>query len=266
MSKVILITGASSGIGKAIAMYLHAKKYVVYGTSRRPDKVEVPFKMVALDLLDVTSIESAVQTIISSEGKLDVLINNAGIGVMGPVEDIPTDEMRKGFETNLFGPLEVIKAVLPQMRSQKSGLIINITSLAGYSGLPFRGVYSASKSAFEIITESLNMEVKNFGIDVVSVAPGSFATNVAERRYYTPVLENSVYKEMYSKNLQVADAYVDSGLNPIIMAKEIEKIINAKNRKIHYKVAVFMEKLSVVLKRILPDTWYRKLIMNHYKL
>lgn len=267
MQKVVLITGASSGIGKSVATYLHNKNYKVYGTSRNPEKVkDVTFKMIALDVLDVTSIQMAIENILSSEERLDVLINNAGKGLMGATEDIPTDEIRKGFETNFFGVIEMMKAVLPQMRKQQSGLILNVTSIAGYSGLPFRGAYSSSKGALTTITESINMEVRQFGIRVSTVAPGSFATNIASGRYYTPVFEDSAYKETYSKSLKIADQYVNKGLHPIEMAKAIEKIISAKNPKIHYKVAGFMEKFSVFLKRVLPDTWYEKLLMNHYKL
>ncbi|MDY0779943.1 SDR family oxidoreductase [Tenacibaculum sp. IB213877] len=267
MSKVVLITGASSGIGKAIANFLHQKGFVVYGTSRNPEKVtNVPFKMIALDVLDVETIKKAVSTIVDKEGKLDVLINNAGKGITGPIEDTPTDEMKSNFDTNVFGPIEVMKAVLPQMRKQKSGKIINVTSIAGYMGLPFRGVYSASKGALELITEAISMEVKNFGIDVVNVAPGDFATNIAAGRYHTPVFEDSAYKEKYAENLALMDNHVDAGMDPEVMAKAVLNIINANNPKIHYKVGGFMEKFSIVLKRILPDKVYEKLLMNHYKL
>lgn len=266
MKKVVLITGASSGIGKSIATYLHSKNYKVYGTSRNPDKLEVPFSMVALDVTNTSSIHKAVEEVVSLEGKLDVLINNAGKGITGPIEDTPTDEMRANFETNFFGAIEVMKAVLPTMRSQKNGLIINTTSIAGYMGLPFRGIYSASKGALELVTEALSMEVKQFGINVVNAAPGDFATNIAAGRYHTPVYEKSAYKEKYAENLALMDSHVDSGKDPVIMAKAIEKIIETKNPRIHYKVGAFMEKFSIVLKRALPDKVYEKLLMNHYKL
>ncbi|OSY88417.1 short-chain dehydrogenase [Tenacibaculum holothuriorum] len=266
MSKVVLITGASSGIGKSIASYLHTKNYKVYGTSRNPQNVSVPFSMVALDVTCPESIQKAVEEVVTKEGKLDVLINNAGKGITGPIEDTPTDEMRANFETNFFGAIEVMKAVLPTMRTQKSGLIINTTSIAGYMGLPFRGIYSASKGALELVTEALSMEVKQFGIRVVNAAPGDFATNIAAGRYHTPVFEESAYKEKYAENLALMDEHVDSGKDPIIMAKVIEQIIEAKNPKIHYKIGAFMEKFSIVLKRALPDKVYEKLLMNHYKL
>ena len=267
MSKVVLVTGASSGIGKAIATFLHEKGYQVYGTSRNPkNKENFAFNLIALDVLKVETIKNAVNFIINKEGRLDVLVNNAGMGITGPIEDTPTDEMRAVFNTNFFGAIDVLKAVLPQMRLQKSGTIINVTSIAGYMGLPFRGLYSASKGALEIVTEATNMEVKGFGINVVNVAPGDFATNIAEGRYHTPVFENSAYKENYKANLDLMNSHVSEGMNPIEMAKTIYKIINTKYPKIHYKVGGFMEKFSIVLKRALPDKLYQKLLMNHYKL
>ena len=165
MSKVVLITGGSSGIGKSIGEYLHQKGFTVYGTSRNPEKItNSVFPLVALDVRNASSIQQAVAAVIASCGRIDVVINNAGVGITGPLEEIPTEEIKNNFETNFFGPIEVMKAVLPQMRAQKSGLIINVTSIAGYMGLPYRSVYSASKGALELITEALRMEVKSFGI------------------------------------------------------------------------------------------------------
>lgn len=267
MSKVVLITGASSGIGKSIATFLSEKGYKVYGTSRNPKNTEnFSFQLIALDVLKVDTINSAIDLIIKKEGRLDVLVNNAGMGITGPIEDTPTDEMRAVFNTNLFGAIDVMKAVLPQMRKQKSGTIVNVTSIAGYMGLPFRGLYSATKGALETITEATSMEVKPFGIKVVNVAPGDFATNIAAGRYHTPVFETSAYKENYQMNLDLMDAHVSGGMDPVEMAKAVHKIINSKNPKIHYKVGGFMEKFSIVLKRILPDRTYEKILMNHYKL
>ncbi|MBL4642242.1 MAG: SDR family oxidoreductase [Flavobacteriaceae bacterium] len=267
MSKVVLITGASSGIGLSIANFLLEKGFVVYGTSRSSKKAnKYAFNLIALDVLNVETIEKAVSLIIEKEGRLDVLVNNAGMGITGPIEDTPTDEMRKVFDTNLFGAIDVMKSVLPQMRKQHSGTIINVTSIAGYMGLPYRGIYSATKGALELVTEAIRMEVKSFGIDIVNVAPGDFATNIAAGRYHTPVFEDSAYKKVYEENLALMDAHVESGMDPIEMAKAVFKVITTKNPKAHYKVGGFMEKFSIVLKRILPDKMYEKLLMNHYKL
>ena len=266
-SKVILITGASSGIGKSIASFLSKKGFKVYGTSRNPKNIEqVNFELIALDVLKVDTINSTVNYILKKEGRLDILINNAGMGITGPIEDTSTEEMKKVFDTNFFGPIEVMKAVLPTMRKQTSGLIINVTSIAGYMGLPFRGIYSSTKGALEIVTEATSMEVKSFNIDVVNVAPGDFATNIASGRYHTPVFDNSAYKKKYQENLELMDSHVNSGMDSIEMAKVVYKIINTKKPKLHYKVGDFMQKFSIVLKRILPDRIYEKLLMNHYKL
>lgn len=264
MNKVILITGASSGIGAMTAKFLAEKGFKVYGTSRKPKESANGFEMIQLDVLDVASIEKAVATIIEKEGRLDVVINNAGMGITGPVEETPTKEMRKAFETNFFGVVEVVKAVLPQMRKQKEGLIINVTSIAGYMGLPFRGIYSTTKGALEILTETLSMEVKQFNIKVTNLAPGDFATNIASGRYHTPVFEDSAYAKIYKKNLDLMDQHVDAGKDPILIAKRIYKIINDPNPKLHYKVGELMQKFSIILKRLLPDRMYEKLIMRHY--
>lgn len=267
MSKVVLITGASSGIGKAIGEFLFHKGFTVYGTSRNPEKItNSVFPLLALDVRSSESILQAVQKIISISNRIDVVINNAGVGITGPIEETPTDEMRTNFETNFFGPIEVIKTVLPQMRKQKSGLIINITSIAGYMGLPYRGIYSASKGALEIITEAISMEVKSFGINVVNVAPGDFATNIATGRYHAPVVSGSVYEITYGNTLKHMDEHVSSGSNPDEVAMVIYQIINDKNPKLHYKIGAFMQKFSIVLKRILPDRIYESMLMNHYKL
>jgi len=264
MNKVVLITGASSGIGKTTAEFLTQKGCKVYGTSRSIRADKFTFNLLQLDVNQTDTIQKAIAIVLQKEGRLDVVINNAGMGITGPIEDTPTEEMRKVFDTNLFGAIDVIKAVLPQMRQQKSGLIINITSIAGYMGLPFRGMYSASKAAFEIVTETLRMEVREFGVHVVNVAPGDFATNIAAGRYHTPVFENSAYKEIYKKNLETMDAHVAEGSDPKEMAEKIYEIIRNPNPKIHYRVGTYLQKFSIVLKRVLPDKMYEKLLMRHY--
>ncbi|MCG2611647.1 SDR family oxidoreductase [Flavobacterium sp. SM15] len=267
MNKVVLITGGSSGIGKSIGEFLHSKGFVVYGTSRNPQRVENSvFPLVALDVRNTESIQNAISEVIAKSGRLDIVINNAGVGITGPLEEIPSEEIKNNFETNLFGPIEVMKAVLPQMRSQKSGLIINVTSIAGYMGLPYRSVYSASKGALELITEALRMETKSFGIHITNVAPGDFATNIASGRYHAPVVKGSAYEIPYGNTLKEMDEHVDSGSNPNDMALAVYAIIQQPNPDIHYKVGAFMQKFSIVLKRILPDKMYEKLLMNHYKL
>lgn len=267
MQKVVVITGGSSGIGKSVGEFLSDKGFTVYGTSRNPERItNSRFPLLALDVRNKESIQKAFAEVIAKSGRIDVVINNAGVGITGPIEEIPTEEIRNNFETNFFGPIEVMKAALPQMRAQKSGLIINITSIAAYMGLPYRGIYSASKGALELITEAIRMEVKSFGIHITNVAPGDFATNIASGRYHAPVISGSAYEIPYGNTLKMMDEHVDSGSNPNEMAEAIFKIIQTPNPKIHYKIGVFMQKFSIVLKRILPDKVYEKMLMNHYNL
>ena len=267
MSKIVLITGGSSGIGKSIGEYLTKKEYRVYGTSRSPENYKnSKFPLVKLDVTNPNSIEKCVKELLEETTKIDVLINNAGIGITGPMEEIPMAEMKNNFETNLFGPIGMINAVLPNMRSHKSGLIINITSIAGFMGLPFRGVYSASKGDFELVTEAYRMELKAFGVQMTNVAPGDFSTNIADGRYHAPLLKNSPYKETYGTTLELLNDHVDKGENPKILAKVVHKIIKTKQPKIHYKVGAFLQKFSIILKRILPDKTFERLLMSFYKL
>ena len=267
MSKVVLITGASSGIGKAIAYYLAERGYIVYGTSRTPKMAkDGKVHMIPLDVTEAASISQAIQTILKDQNRIDYVINNAGMGITGPLEETPDHEIKRVFETNYFGPLEVIKTVLPIMRSQRSGMIINVTSIAGYMGLPYRGIYSATKGALGITTEAYRMELKEFNIKMTTVAPGDFATNIAAGRYHAPILDKSPYKKNYGNTLQLMDEHVDAGMDTQIMAKVVHRIMESKNPKVHYRVGFFMQKFSIVLKRMLPDTWYEKLLLNHYKL
>jgi short-subunit dehydrogenase len=266
--KTVLITGDSSGIGKSIGQYLITKGYTVYGTTRSLTKHKDfdAFPLLEMDVRDTDSVKKAIEDLLQKEGRLDVLINNAGVGITGPLEETPHEEILGAFDTNFNGPLHLIKAVLPQMRKQQQGLVINITSLAGYMGLPYRGIYSATKGALEIMTEALRMEVKDFGVHITNLAPGDFVTNIAAGRYHSPVLKDSPYKVPYSATLQEIDEGVNSGENPILVAKAVFKIINATKPKTHYTVGTFMQKFSLVLKAVLPDKVFEKMVLNHYKL
>ncbi|SFW17512.1 Short-chain dehydrogenase [Sinomicrobium oceani] len=267
MSQVVLITGGSSGIGKCIGEFLVSKGYKVYGTSRNPERVKgSQFPLLRMDVRERESISGAVDELLRTEARIDVLINNAGVGITGPLEEIPDTEILNNFETNVFGPMRVIQAVLPMMRQQQKGLIINVTSIAGYMGLPYRGIYSASKGALELLTEALRMEIKAFGVEAVNIAPGDFATNIAAGRYHAPVKEGSPYEKVYGDVLRTMNDHVNSGGDPQDMARAVYSVMQKKSPAVHYKVGAFMQKFSIVLKRILPDKTYERLLMNHYKL
>ncbi|WP_158978167.1 SDR family oxidoreductase [Cellulophaga sp. L1A9] len=266
--KVVLITGGSSGIGKSIGIFLKLKGFKVYGTTR--SKAKYPdfdaFDLLELDVKKEATITAAISELIKREAKIDVLINNAGVGITGPIEETPNEEILKAFDTNFHGPIRMMKGVLPQMRIQKSGLIINITSIAGYMGLPYRGIYSASKGALELVTEAMRMEIKDFGIQMTNLAPGDFATNIASGRYHAPVHKDSPYQKPYGATLTAINNDVDSGGDPIQVAHKVFAVINSSSPKVHYKVGDFMQKFSLLLKKILPDKVYEKLLLNHYKL
>lgn len=268
MAKVVLITGGSSGIGKSIGTYLASKDYKVYGTARNPKKYPDfdVFELVQLDVKQPESVQKAVEYVISKEGRLNVLINNAGVGMTGPIEETPHEEILNIFDINFNGPVHMIKAVLPQMREQGGGLIINVTSIAGYMGLPFRGFYSATKGALGLLTEALRMETKDFGVHIANVAPGDFATNIAAGRYHAPVKPESAYKDTYGKSLDLMNEHVNAGGDPMEVAHKVYTIIQRKNPKIHNPVGEFTQRLSLILKRILPGKLYEKLLLNHYKL
>jgi NAD(P)-dependent dehydrogenase (short-subunit alcohol dehydrogenase family) len=269
MSKVVLVTGGSSGIGKSICLYLHQKGFVVYGTSRNPDryKNDLPFKLIALDVLDASTIMPAIKTIIDKEGRLDVLINNAGIGMLGSIEDSTAEEVKEVFETNVYGILRTIQAVLPHMRERRSGLIINVSSIAGYMGLPYRGIYSATKASVHMITEAMRMELKPYGVHACVVDPGDFATNISEnRRVAKAGRTGTVYVKEIHRIEAIINKEVAHSSDPILMGKAIEKIMQASNPDINYVVGNPMQKLSIFVRRLVPKKWFEKIIASHYKL
>lgn len=265
MYKIILVTGGSSGIGKAIGEYLADKGYTVYGTSRDISKYpESKFRLLTLDVTNNDQINSCINQIINLEGRIDVLINNAGVGITGPLEETPEEEIHKHFKTNLYGPINMIKAVLPFMRKERNGLIINITSIAGYVGTPFRSIYSAGKAALDLISETLNMETKEFKINVVSIAPGDYLTNIPKGRFHSPVKEESPYKNSYKKGLETMNKHIDSGADPKIIGKLVYKILNSRNPKKKYLSGSFIETLAPFLKFILPQRLFEYIVMKNY--
>jgi len=263
MKKVVLVTGASSGIGLSIANNLHfQKKYIVYGTSRKiNNSSNFSFNLIKLDVTKKSSIQRCISDILKKESKIDVLINNAGVGITGPLEEIPTSEINNHLQTNVIGPILLIKEVLPSMRSSKNGVIINVTSIAGEIATPFRSVYSGGKAALDIISETLAMELRSFGIDVVSIAPGDFKTNISKRRFHSPVIDKSEYKS-YAASLKKMNLGVNKGSDPEKIAKLVSNILLKRRPRIRYKVGSFIEINGIILKRILPQRIYEKLILR----
>lgn len=238
MKKVILITGASAGIGKDTAKLLAKEGHIVYGAARRVDKmqelVQYGVRLLAMDVTDDASMIKGVNEIIAAEKRIDVLVNNAGYGSYGAVEDVPLDEARYQFEVNVFGLARLIQLVLPHMRSQKSGRIINVSSMGGKFGEPHGAWYHATKFAVEGFSDSLRMELKQFGIDVVVVQPGAIKTEwggiAGDNMLKTS--GNTAYgnlARMHAKVLQNENGKM--GSEPIVIAKAIKKLLMPKNQR-----------------------------------
>jgi NAD(P)-dependent dehydrogenase (short-subunit alcohol dehydrogenase family) len=183
-TRTVLVTGCSSGIGRATARAFHADGWRVYATDRNSADLtalaDVGIEIASLDVTDDRSVESAVDDILADAGHVDVLVNNAGYGQIGPVEEVPTDELIEQFQVNTFGPHRVIRAVLPSMRERGSGTILNVSSIYGRTAMLGQGAYSGSKFALEALSDTLRGELANTGIDVVLIEPGPVETNFGE--------------------------------------------------------------------------------------
>ncbi len=231
---VVLITGASVGFGREIAVLLTQSGYRVYGTSRHP-QTGLDCSMLTLDVRSDSSVRECVDKVLFVEGRIDVLVNNAGYLLNGPAEEVSLEQARAQFETNFFGAVRMIKAVLPAMRKQRSGKIINISSLAGRIATPGHGVYAASKFALEAYTEALHLELKPFDISCVLIEPGYFKTNIhtasAQCEDTKPDYDTlrGILNPQFEKNVR-------TGQNPARVAKLVKKIIEKKSPNLRYPI------------------------------
>ncbi len=268
MGKVVIITGASAGMGATTAKYLAERGYQVFGASRRATTGNITngFTELQMDVTNEQSVAAAVGYVIDQVGRIDVLVNNAGIGLIGSIEDTSDAEARGVFDTNVFGLLNVSRAVTPYMREAGTGTIINISSIAGVMGLPYRGIYSASKAAVIAITEAMSAEVKKYNVRVSALLPGDFKTSINENRRVVANALTSNYKtDTEHLNRFVTDEVASSG-DPIVIAKRVEQIASGKAGKMLYQVGAPMQKLSTVLHYLLPKRWFEQILLNHYKL
>lgn len=267
-TNVVLVTGASSGIGRSCCEYLAGKGMTVYGASRSLSTGKVgAFNSLHMDVTDDASVNEAVQQIYGSCGRIDAVINNAGNGIAGAVEETSSQEAMAQMDTNFFGAHRVCRAVLPIMRQQRSGVIINISSLAGLLAVPFQAFYSASKFAMEGLTEALRMEVKPFGIRVVLIEPGDFKTEFPTNRRNTAEAEkSSIYREQVDRCVGVMQEEEKNGHDPLEIAQLAERIIHDPSPRLRYTTGPLGERIGPKLKSILPYRIYEYLFMKHYKL
>lgn len=259
-TKIALVTGGSSGIGEATALKLKELGYSTYAAARRMERMEhlttSGIRPLAMDVTDEESMQSGVERILADEGRIDVLVNAAGYGSYGALEDVPLPEARNQFEVNLFGAARLIQLVLPKMREQRSGTIVNITSMGGKIYTPLGAWYHATKHALEALSDCLRMEVKPFGIDVVVIEPGGIRTEwpgIAAEKVRT-VSGTGPYAPQGNA---VADSLVSESTQrrsspPELIAKTIGKAVTAGRPKTRYAVG-YGAKPMIFLHGVLPD-------------
>ena len=266
-TRTALVTGASSGIGEDTARKLQALGYVVYGAARRTDRLQAlvtdGIRPLTMDVTDDASMTAGVDRILEETGRIDVLVNNAGYGSHGAIEDVPIDEARRQFEVNVFGLARLTQLVSPHMRAQGSGTIINISSIGGRLTTPLGGWYHATKYAVEALSDALRMELRPFGIDVVVVEPGAIRT--AWWSIAADHLEATAEGSANADQIRAVAGAMRSESNqrrfspPVVIARTIGKIVTARRPRTRYAVG-FMAGPLIAARRILPDRAFDQLI------
>lgn len=271
MAQVTLITGATSGMGRSTALHLAGKGYRVFAGARRSEAGEVlareaegrglTVEPIALDVTGTASVEAAVREVLERAGRIDHLVNNAGYGLVSTVEQATDEEMTRQFDVNVLGVLRMCRAVLPAMRAQGSGVIVNVGSFLGRMGLPLLAHYNASKHAVEGITDSLRHEVRAFGIRVHSVLPGLFGTDFAKRGLVVneaTVAPDSPYAGLVQRFVPVVAEKINQGPDPIAVAHAVERVLANPEAPIRTPVGVEAETFVPMTKQLGDEEFERK--------
>lgn len=259
-ARVVLVTGATSGIGRVCAEHLAARGWRVFGSGRRARDGEIiaGVEMLPMDVDDAASVDNCVSQILRRAGQLDAVVNNAGFSMRGAIEDLPIEDVKALFETNVFGVLRVCRATLPALR-EGGGHIVNIGSLAGVAGIPFTGIYGASKFALEGLTETLRYETRPFGVHVSIVEPGDFKTEIdVHRRLATP--EDSVYRGAFERMQARRRALASDAPTPEPVAACVARILDDPAPKTRYAVAIWKQRAFLIAKRVLPQRVFEALL------
>jgi NADP-dependent 3-hydroxy acid dehydrogenase YdfG len=273
-SKAVLITGCSSGIGHATAARLVEHGWNVYATARRPETLseleQKGCKTLALDVSDEASMRHAVDTISEAEGAVGVLINNAGYSQSGAVETVPIEQARKQFETNVFGLLRLTQLVLPGMRAQRWGKVVNISSMGGRLTFPGGGLYHATKYSVEALSDALRFELRGFGVDVIVIEPGLIITNFGEvaSASVEDAGDGGAYDEFNRKVAELTEgAYkgpmAKLGAGPMAVAKTIERAISTGHPRARYRVTA-SAKLMISQRRLMPDRLWDRMMRTQF--
>lgn len=270
MKKVVLITGASAGMGKETVKLLLESGYIVYGAARRIEMMEdirkQGAKILKMDMADEVSLEAGVDQIIKDEGRIDVLVNNAGFGSYGSVEDVPLSDAKYQLEINLFGLARLTQLVLPHMRGQRSGKIVNVTSIGGRIATPLGGWYHASKYAVEGLSDSLRLEVKQFGIDVILIEPGGIKTEWGgiATESMQKISGTTAYRQQVESAMKITKKANENNAEPIIIARLIKKAITVNKPKARY-AAGYMAGMMLLMKKWLSDRMFDHIILSQFK-
>jgi NAD(P)-dependent dehydrogenase (short-subunit alcohol dehydrogenase family) len=267
--QIVLVTGASSGIGKAIAEFLAGKGYYVFASARSKNKLEAMrsrnIEPLQLDVTDGDAIHAAVEHIRASKGRLDVLINNAGYGIYGTVEGLTQEQVRRAFDVNVFGLGQMTQAVLPLMRAQKSGTIVNMSSVVGKVSMPVLGWYAATKHAVEGLTDALRLEVKPFGIKVVMIEPGSISTGFEDVAMSTlsECNDPECYDNMRTGFAKIIRSGYEGAPGPEVVVRQVYKAITARNPQARY-AAGNDAKMYITMKGLLSDGLFDRMVESQF--
>jgi NAD(P)-dependent dehydrogenase (short-subunit alcohol dehydrogenase family) len=264
--RVVLVTGASSGIGLACAILLQQRGYIVFGANRHP-RADAPFATLRMDVTDEQSVQDGIDAIVQQTGRLDAVINCAGFGYAGAVEDHAVAEAQEQLNTDFFGTFRVCRAALPVMREQRAGHIVNVGSIGGMMGLPFQGVYSAAEFATTGLTEALRFEAKAFGVHVTLIRAGDVRTEFTANRRHTLAARNgSAYSAQFNTTLSILEKDERSGIAPIKIAQVVEKIITSKSPRGVYTVGPIFEVFAATARHFVPARFFEWALRKYYRL
>ena len=262
----VLITGITSGFGRAMAEQFAAAGHKVYGTYRHASEPIPGVVYIKADVTDDAQVAATVNQVLEAEGRIDIFINNAGMGFGGPLEFASVEDARRQMDVNWLGMVRFVTRIVPAMRKQRGGKIFCFSSIGGLMGLPFQGLYSASKFAIEGYCEALRLETRDTGIRIIVIEPGDFATAfTAQRRSSNSPEVHAAYPK-YAKSLSSIEHDENTGLKPEYLARKILKIAGKRHPAYHYIIASPLQKLSVFAKRILPSRWFAWILSLYYKL
>ena len=263
---IVLITGITSGFGRAMAKRLAAEGHKVYGTYRKDSERLPGVCYIKCEVTDDAQVEATVKQVLDAEGHIDVFINNAGMGIGGPLEFCSLEDAKRQMDVNWMGMVRFLHFVVPAMRKQGSGRIICFSSIGGLMGLPYQGLYSASKYAIEGYCEALRLELRGTGIFVTVIEPGDFSTNFTAQRKSVAGPEVAAAYPNYARSLASIEHDENTGLKPDYLAGKIAKIVASKRPPYKKIIATFLQKLSVWIKAVVPKRTFAWILSLYYKL